>query len=80
MKLCTDFENDQYRWYTYHSVHNSSHYDLSTSRVGLTRLCWFPLTIGYGMREMSDFFTSLRPSSVSSPFVFPFMIEPGAIV
>ena len=33
-----------------------------------------------GMREISDFFISLRPESVSSPFVLPLMIDPGGIV
>ena len=34
----------------------------------------------YGMREMSDFFSSLCPSSVSFPLAFPSMIVPGGIV
>ena len=71
---------DQYRRCTYHSVHDVSYYDLLASQTGSTILCKLPLSTSYGMREMSDFFTSLRPSSVSSPFIFPFMIDPGAIV
>lgn len=37
-------------------------------------------TVNYGMRDISDFFSNVRPASVSSPFVLPFIIVPGGIV
>ena len=59
---------------------NGAGRDRDRKRNSLELLRGFRSTDGYGMREISDFFSSLRPDSVSSPFVFPFMTAPGATV
>ena len=59
---------------------NEAGRDRDRKRNSFELLRGFRLTDGYGMREISDFFSSLRPDSVSSPFVFPFMTAPGATV